>query len=497
MYYPATHPFRYSVNVHANCICNEYKALTNRHLVDQTDIPFDAKLWRRTEMATRKYWDTRLKPATYEEIIAGYTGTKKRSYHQAAYRLRKEGLLPQDTWVSMFVKPDRFPSGTVEEKAPRAIQFRSQKFNLALGSYIKPIEEHYYKNLHYGVVSRTRVIAKGLNNQQRAELVLHKVDHFQNPVFVLIDHSAFDSTISVAHLKSTHRKYDRCYRSKQLRGLLKTQLNNKCMSKHGIRYTTRGTRKSGDYDTGCGNSIVNADAIYGFLSENGITKYDFILDGDDAVIIVEKHDAQNLRHDVWGRLGFKTKMKVVRNIEEVEFCQSRIILGAVITFSRNPTRAMSNAMACRRYYTPTAWPRWLAAVGLCEAATNRGVPCLQSFGLQLAGLSTKPLFSEDMLYKYSGVEPIAPLEVTADARATFTLAWGIPFDVQLLIEQYNYTACVYDWRLISDINNASSYTQIRRAAAGISAATKSVAEFSGSCWWSSSETGPQLLGAAG
>lgn len=170
----------------------------------------------------------------YEEIYKGYTGRKKRLYHNAACLLRVEGYRKEYARVKMFVKPDRYPEGDCREKDPRAIQYRSPQFNLAMAAYIKPFEDAIYPTVHYGVVSRTRVIAKGLNNYQRAELLLHKIESFVNPRFVLLDHSRFDSTINQTHLRTTHAKYQRAFNSRRLHEFCHAQLYNKGVSKHGI-----------------------------------------------------------------------------------------------------------------------------------------------------------------------------------------------------------------------------------------------------------------------
>lgn len=500
VYRAMAHPYMYSVNVHANCACNELSALCNRHLVDQTDIPFNKKLWRSIARETKIFYPSDLLPVSYEDVYKNYTGKRKRAYHNAAVVLRTEGLRPKHWAVKMFVKPDRYPSYDCTTKDPRAIQYRSPEFNLAMGVYIKPFEEYIYPRLNYGVVSRTRVIAKGLNNYDRAELLLSKCEHFRNPCFVLLDHSRFDSTIGVQHLLTTHAKYHKAFKSGKLSWLCKKQLRNKGKSKHGIEYVTTGTRMSGDVDTACGNSVVNADCLYGFLTRSGITKFDFMLDGDDSVVIIEKEAKHRLDFTLFGQMGFKTKMEVVDNLADVEFCQSKIVMALRPVFVRKPTRAMSNITGARKRYGRRQWSGWIAGIGMCERAMNKGVPVLSRFGDSLASTDT-PFIDPDDYWKWQLYDPKVdddPGEITADARLTFAAAFGISPAIQLIMEAFNYTALVYKsvvrTRIITKNPRLMQDEQERldKLTWTIWASTESAPERSGSSWWSCSETGDRF-----
>uniref|UniRef100_V5GP63 RNA-directed RNA polymerase n=1 Tax=Anoplophora glabripennis TaxID=217634 RepID=V5GP63_ANOGL len=485
------HGMGYQINVHTSCICNELVALTNRHLVDRTYIPFDKRLWARISHSTERFYPRELRPVAYEDVIRGYSGAKKRSYHNAMVELRQFGLQPKHMMVKMFVKPDRYPVGDIEGKDPRAIQYRSPHFNLAMGSYIKSFEEEIYSTIHYNVVSRTRVIAKGLNNYQRAELFLNKVEHFRNPRFVLLDHSRFDSTINVDHLKSTHRKYQRAFKSRQLYHLCRAQLHNTGYSKFGIKYRTKGTRMSGDCDTACGNSVINGDVLYGFLTESGVEKYDIILDGDDSVVIVEATDIEKLDYTLFGRMGFDTKHEVVKDIDEVEFCQCKIILAQQPVWVRNPARVLSHSSVSRKKFANKTYERWLSAVGQCEVASNRGVPVVQAYGEQLAALSDKPLVDDELRYRWEAYPTRSSLPVLADARDTFALCFGVHHEIQLLMEQHDYTANAFCSKIIG-----TEYEQFRVASVNrrIWSLAQLTPEFSGGCWWSSSQTRGQYPG---
>lgn len=425
----------YAVNVHSSCVCNEYKALTNRHLVDRSSIKFNRALWMRVARETIKYYPKNLKKVSTMEVINCYKGGKKAAYLRAAENLRVNGYQEKFKVVSMFVKPDRYPEDDCVEKDPRAIQYRKMEFNLALSRYIKAFEHEIYATLTMGVVSQTRVIAKGLNNYERAELMLDKDSYFSQPVYLLLDHSRFDSTINQTHLRTTHKKYQRAFRSNWLQKLLNAQLVNKGFSKNGIVYRAKGTRMSGDPDTGCGNTVVNLDCLIGFLSICGIRKYDLILDGDDSVLWIEKTDLSKIRLEIFEQLGFMTKCEMVYDIIDVEFCQCKIIRAQRPVLVRNPLRMMSHTQVSRKIYPRHHIKHWLSGVGLCEMSSAQGIPVSQAYGAYLFKQSAKQIYDDDTRWKMELLNiQTKEIEVTAQARLDYWQAWGVPISLQLLLE---------------------------------------------------------------
>lgn len=440
-------------------------SLTHRHLVDRK-TNFNQLLWRSVTRETQKlFYVDKLSPVSYDQIIGNYKGSKKKRYESAKKCLLTMGLHPKHVKIRMFIKSERTQKSSVD-KPPRAIQYRWPEFNLELLRYIVPFEEHYYENLKYGVVSDTRVIAKGLNWEQRAELVLLKSSYFTKPKYVLLDHKAFDSTINVEHLKSTHRKYTKCMPSNSLRLLLKHQLKNTGYTRHGIKYSVVGTRMSGDADTGCGNSIVNLDAIYAWLKANRVRKYDILVDGDDSIVWVED---QELDYGIFSHLGLETKHEEVLRLEQVEFCKCKIVMRPKPLFVRDPERVLSHAIVSMRQIKG-AQLKWMASVGMCEAAVNSGVPILQCFGLLWAALSTERIYDRDIMRRMAG-HSFNPQPVTDWARNSFSESFGISPANQILIED-----CLTEYYNKYTIQNDE---QERRTWTRYECCNES----SGSSWW--------------
>lgn len=426
-------PGTYRVVTHASCICNEVRALYNRHLVDRTHIAFEPEYFKKmARKVLRELPTADVPPVSYTNIINGYHGAKRNAYLRARENIKINGFDKRWTYVKMFVKPDKYPEDNAMDKAPRAIQYRSPEFNLLIGKYLKPIEEEFYSMLSPGGF---RFVAKGLNNIQRAKLLQAQSNTFLNPCYILLDHSAFDSTINVTHLRETHKFYRKMNKSRQLQNLLKYQINNKGFSKHGIKYTIKGTRMSGDYDTALGNTFVNYVCLRSWLRINNV-RGEIMLDGDDSIVTVERASLSRLDPAHFTKCGFETKMEVVYNLSEVEFCQSKYLPTEPPRFSRNPLRALSRLNISIRDYHGRGWYRYQAGVGLGEMATNQGVPILYEVGKKLASLSRRPIFDSETCYKVQ-VE-MEELPITDEVRDAYYLAWGITPSQQIAIES-SYT----------------------------------------------------------
>lgn len=406
-------------------------SLTNRHLVSK-DVELDVGLWKRVSgWFLSEYSQECCDPWTYTQVIDGYSGRKKARYVRA---LMTNNYKPIDTRVKMMLKQDKFPLDKIEAKAPRAIQFRNEHYNLAIMKYIKPIEEWVYDNVRYGCVSDTRVICKNLNCYERADLLLEKVKWFRKPKYYLLDHSAFDSCITEYHLRSTHKKYRKLINSREFRFLLTAQIYNKGKTTNGTKYKVVGTRMSGDADTALGNCIVNLDVLTGVLKLSKIQKYDLMVDGDDSVVIVEDHECLELSW--FSKLGFETKCEVVNDLDDVEFCQSKICFdGMNHCFVRNPIRMLAHYSVYNKQDNPRLINEWLTGIALCENTMYGQYPI---YNAVVRGFmkSDKYLVDRDLDRRLCGLKPSRTLKkVTVEARESLERVWKIPLFMQLIIEE--------------------------------------------------------------
>lgn len=469
-----SHSYGYRVGLHSSCICNELIAIKNRHCIENpilTSSWFDVYAEESV-----KFYNFTIRKISKEEVISRYTGLKKSRYIAACTTLREQGWHKFNTHISSFIKVDKAPYGKLRTKAPRLIQGRTPEYNLCYLQYVVPMEHTLYENLTYGSHSNLRCVAKGLNPQERAELYLGKLQSYLDPVVYSGDHKTFDAFITVDHLKAVHRKYRKMC-GKGIKRYCHAQLHNKCKTVNGIRYNIKGTRMSGDADTGLGNTIISLDLAYGALRSNNIEKYDLLCDGDDFMIIVER--GTHLDGGMFLPFGFRTELTQTE-VDMVEFCQCRIVdTGTRQVFVRNPERMLSNSRICRKAYTVRLYKEWLNSVGLCEATLYGDIPIYNTYSWSQITDRTASIKDPDMLRRMEGM-PVKPIDtpVTDEARVSFHKVWGVPPEIQLELESQ-----------LTCTNIFSNRTTKSRYGPRSGQKEQPLAELSSSSWWSRCECG--------
>nr|WKV34071.1 MAG: RNA-dependent RNA polymerase [Riboviria sp.] len=434
-------PIAYQHKFYNSCICNEYHALLRRHLVQRPDL-MDVRYFQKQ---VRNYIlefipKGPIVRVSFEHLVSRYTGAKRRLYQKAAELLDFDRNERSWSVVSMFVKAERIPTSDLDSKAPRAIQFRKPQFNLLLASYLHPLELAAYQMT--GVIG-LRMVAKGLNNLQRASLLVEASNSFRDPLYIMLDHSKFDSYVNKFHLKYCHIIYNKVFSDPYLRYLLHFQVNNRGWTKGGIRYSVEATRMSGDFDTGMGNTLINLLVIRAWFNN---FKHYMLVDGDDAVLIVEKLDAQYLDSKHFSRMGFETQLSYTTELEGVEFCRAKLLLLDPPRFAREPWRALSHLSSSLKSYSGSGIPRYLAGIGLGELAASNGVPIIMPIALKMSTLSKKPIYDEGYIVRYGDAGKLAP--ITSAARIAYWLAWGItPTEQERIEAEYtpNWHAGLHEW----------------------------------------------------
>lgn len=443
--------------VHHDCTHNQVQAIRNR-VIGEVPKPNSEglNLMRLGARAITR----NLVPTAEDDIFAlskRHGGAKGARYARAADEYLMTGLLPSDSNIKMFVKPERFDPNSKVNPDPRAIQFRAPKYCVALAQYLRPIEEQIYQFDHASDgVPCTRNVAKGLNSKSRAQLLAEKAKLFDDPCFITMDASRFDKHVSVAHLRTEHGVYLACNRDPVFRRLLKLQLKNKCFTSRGISYVVLGRRMSGDMNTAIGNIVIMLGMIIGYCRYHlKLSKWDCLDDGDDFVIIIEKGDAHRFCADVsevFLSMGMEMKVdEPVTSLHDVEFCQSKVIefCPGGYKFVRNYRKVISNGTSgVRNWSNRTVRNNTIHAVGMCELVLGLGIPVLQEYALALIRNTSGP---KDIMkytsegYKAHMARELASLRVTdirqvkaqpiqACARASFAQAFGLSEGEQLRLE---------------------------------------------------------------
>lgn len=414
--------FGYRVSFHNSCSCNEFVSLSNRHLIDRSYIGFEKEYFKNNVKKFKFKFD--ILRCGMKEVVNCYRGSKKRMYYSAYTDIMLGRQTPADSNIRMFVKPDKIEEGKIEDKAPRAIQYRHCRYNLQLATFLKPYEHAFYESPGRGP-SGTRVVTKGMNAMQVADLLIEKSVHFNNPLYICADHSKFDSTINVEHLRAEHRFYNRQFASNHLRMLLKQQIYNKGYTRRGNKYTVKGTRMSGDYNTGLGNSLINRVVLESWV-EN--VKHEILLDGDDSIIIIENVDLCKLDRNHFSRMGFETKLEYTNDIRQAEYCQKRLVMCDHPIMVRNPMRIFSHMGVCLKGYRGSAFKKWLNAVLECEAACNKNMPFAKIFEEMSVG---KKLRDDEWYRKMEGMSLGSGDHCY---RTEYYETWGITESTQVLME---------------------------------------------------------------
>lgn len=431
---------------HNGCVCNQIVALRYRHQVASPIPDIDFMQSRHNSSLNpynvfRKYLCTLkpvLTPWKRHKVVNSYEGKWRAKYFKAQETYHFTGFLKRYSSVNMFVKNDL--EMTVPEKAPRAIQFRHPVFALEQGRFTKPMEEWMYAQLdEFG----TKIFAKSDPFTVAASLY-QKASNFQNPVFLMLDASKFDSCVDKAWIKISMACYLSLFPRRYRRNILhiwRQTLVNRGRTRKGLRYLTHGTRMSGDMDTSLGNCLIMFLMLKIYLLSHKV-KHSLMINGDDSLIVIERRDLEKCRDiQIFKKFGFNMKFEVAMTIEEAEFCQARLInTDYGVTMSRNPHRILGRTAWTTDKYNPRRIRAFINTLGLCERASSYGVPIASIMAtkmIEFANTNKKIELPPWLAQWYKDQRKpwkTGPPKISNETRASYESAWGITIAEQLRIE---------------------------------------------------------------
>jgi len=153
-------------------------------------------------------------------------------------------------------------------------------------------------------------------------------------------------------------------------------------------------------------------------------------------------------------LGLKTKVDCTGDRWVGDFCQLSLIdttAGPIAV--RDPYRVMSRTpYTCKKYNNESGYRKYLGAVGLCEMACNVGVPVLQEYATMIyrsAGDISRVEF-ERLAHIRGDVRYHGPATIDGRARMSFFLAFGIPPNQQVELEELFRQTTLPFGELVSD-----------------------------------------------
>lgn len=295
------------------------------------------------------------------------TSSKRKQYADYYDDYLRTGKIP--AVVTPFTKIEKM--STSKYKAPRMIQGRHMIFNLHYGRFIKPLEKLVTK---YN--PRTNGLFGKGNYDEQARKIHELSKRFK--YFTEADHKTFDSHETVEHLKTTHRFYNKCYpqHKREISRLARRTIINTCFSRTGDSYRVKGTRMSGDVDTGFGNCLINYAILSAALEAIGIFDYEIIVNGDDSIIFTNVPIPIELFTAALRKYNMETEIKPsTTNIHEVEFCRTKLVMASngQPTMMIDPERlidiyGMSYTISEKKYHD------YLLETAMCNAYINSNNP---------------------------------------------------------------------------------------------------------------------------
>lgn len=389
-----------------------------------------------------------------ETFLKRYAGLKRVRYERAARDYMMYGIRPRDCRCTTFVKCENVNVVAKHRPDPRPIQFRSPVFNVAISSYLKPIEEHIYHMRLYGKwFTHLPVIAKGFNSLRRAQIIKQKMEMFDRPCVVSIDGKRFDLHVNRKLLRAEHKFYRMFCKHPLFKRLLAEQLRNKCSTQRGLSYETDGGRMSGDMNTGLGNCVISV-LMFVALVKVLRCKADLFVDGDDALIFIDESNLPTLLTNlvpVYLEFGMEMEVAdIARSMEEIDWCQTRPVkVNGQYKMVRDVRRVLSHVLVGKKWVLGRQ-EDLMSAIALCEMALNRGVPVLQEMAMAMwrNGGGVMKLFELEMkdpifwrAQAEARWEDIVrrgpdPREIDWETRLSFHKAFGLSPTEQMDWERY-------------------------------------------------------------
>jgi len=449
-------PGTWCPGVHANCSHNEEAALRLRSLAELPyGLDYDVGEWsggvfNRLARIARAYDGRRW---SLVETALSYSGSMRRRYLAAEESLRVDGSLRKSDWkLSAFLKAEKL--GAAKCSKPRMIFPRSPRYNLVLASWLKPFEHWLWgylcgRRLWQGG-GNTRVVAKGLNPRQRANLIRRKLGEFTDGVCFEVDGKAFEAHVTSAQIELEHAVYKAAYpRDASLARVLAMQ-KFEGRTSGGIRFSRPGGRASGDFNTGMGNTLIMLAVCVGVLSTFSV-RFDLLVDGDNALVFLERGPSAFVVERFAGRVLADCGQEFILErevsvLEQIRFGRSAPLwAGRRVgwTMVREPWSVLSGAWASHRWLRePRFARRWCSGVARCELSLSRGVPVLQAAACsvldQTADVKRVPV---EALSDYfvvgawlAGWEDVVPVE--RETRVSFERAFGLSAEEQVVWEAH-------------------------------------------------------------
>jgi len=453
---PSGVPGTWLPQVHAVCPHNEVSALVMRILAPLPKSVFGpvgyavVKEFRLLCRIARFYGGVKWSNL---QTAMSYSGALRGRYIEAERSLRLDGpVTSRDTVIRPFLKAEKLDFRYKEAK-PRMIFPRSPRYNLCLASRLKPFEHWLWGFLtarRLGLSGVGRVVAKGLNQRQRANLIVRKFNAFRDGVCFEVDGKAWEAHVGPGLLEEEHRVYRSAFPGdRELGTLLECQLTLRGKLSCGAKFSRDGGRASGDFNTGMGNTMAMLSVVLAAIRRVRVA-FDVLVDGDNALVFLEASSYQRVVRGfaahVLANSGHELQLERPASvIEEIRFGQSApVFLGPRYgwVMVRDWRKVLSGFGASHRWLRePNFAHRWLVGVAKCELSLALGVPILQEWALKLlerlgsARGVQADVYSDYFVNGAWFADSGNARRVGADTRESFCRAFGVTPEEQLALEK--------------------------------------------------------------
>lgn len=357
-------------------------------------------------------------------------------------------LTKRDTMVKAFVKCEKMP---LEEKNsdPRMIQARTPRFNLEFGTFTRSIEHHLKKV----EINGERVITKGLNQEEKAKLLLRVWRKTRKPVALSFDLSRWDMHVSEEMIKVAHEMYRSLIKDPWFEQLMQAQLRNHGFTTQGIMYKVRGCVMSGDMTTALGNCLLVTLIVLTYIRQQPQamqSKIHLVDDGDDHVLIVEEEILQHVEETYplwWQEVGHELRVdNKTREFHQIQFCQHKPLLTANgWTMCPDPKKVLGSAFSLSKSWLKEGQHKnYLGTIWEARAILHQGVPVYGPLFERLRS-QNKHRLGYNLKRRQLGIERLLEAEwtnptaksglVTQTARVQFWEQWGVDPQEQRFLEE--------------------------------------------------------------
>jgi hypothetical protein len=301
--------------VYKSCAGNEEAAMRYRYMKDTPRMNLHQPTFQRAlqEVIDKMSAFGNVCKMTPSEFLSTKKGALGKRYREAMESLFHDGLdLRKDSNIMPFIKNEKYFE---QGKFPRLVYSRNPKFGSLWALFILPIEH---------ILVKFEQVQKGKNFKERGNSFRDLI-YGDGYWYAENDFSQFEASQRAQLFDQVQWRIFTSFMEPWLAEiwpLYEEKLTKHGWTLRGLLYYLFGLMASGDFETGCFNTIFNLVACRYFEISHGFGHFNFIVDGDDGVIRVPQ---ASRCINTFSDFGFEAKLIIKYNYQDVDFCSSRFI----------------------------------------------------------------------------------------------------------------------------------------------------------------------------